>query len=89
MRIEVKRDPWSIQATWNPFTFASIAPGPGIAFYRCVGDGLILKAPWCEALFSERNGYRLPLFSLFGFRIFPLKAQELVREEGKCSFPVV
>jgi len=81
MKLQLRRDPVSLQLTWaDPFTFVGVSPFHGVAFYRIRGDGHILKAPWCAALFSERNGYKIPLVRLFGFRIFPLRAEELVHQ---------
>ena len=37
------------------------------------GAGWCLECPWNRPLFSERMGYRRPVFRLFGFRIFHLE----------------
>lgn len=78
MKLRMFTDPLSLQVNWSPFTFAAVSPIHGMAFYRIRGDGHILKAPWNAPLFSERNGYKLPVATFMGWRIFPLRAEELV-----------
>ncbi len=82
------RDPLSFQLVWDAFTFAGVSPGHGTVFVRVRGDGYILKAPWCAPLFSERNGYKLAVINFLGWRVFPLRAEELVDQLVKgdeCS----
>lgn len=40
----------------------------GVWWFRIFGVGLILRAPWDQALFSERYGYRKYLRA-FGWRV--------------------
>ena len=47
-------------------------------FYRLRGDGWQIKAPWMPALFSERNGFKKPHRLCFGWRLFRLRAEDLV-----------
>jgi hypothetical protein len=88
LRLQIMLDPISLQLSWSPFTFATVSPFQGVAFFRFRGDGFQIKAPWDEPLFSERNGYRIPLINFLGWRVFPLRAEEmigtLVRTE-ECS----
>lgn len=39
---------------------------------RFFGLGFLVKYPSSPPLFSERYGYRKPLLSIFGFRVFYL-----------------
>lgn len=56
-------------------TFAAhLSVRHGVTWFRWHGRGLAFYAPWKDALFSERHGFRRPLFRLFGFRIFRLEA---------------
>ncbi len=44
-------------------------------FFRVFGYGLSMKPPEQEPLFSERNGYIVPVLRLGGWRVFVLKPE--------------
>jgi hypothetical protein len=50
-----------------------INPNHGIAFTR----NWMVRAPWCKPLFSERNGFKVPVAKMLGFRLFRLDPKRL------------
>lgn len=47
------------------------------------GPGLRLAYPSSPRLFSERYGYRKPILSLLGFRLFKLKSSPFTQETAQ------
>lgn len=57
---------------WGPVAFSFMWP-PDCLWLRVCNYGLQLLGPATEPLFSERYGYKRPLFRARGWRLFILK----------------
>jgi hypothetical protein len=65
-----------MQIVFSTFTFFVLTSRS--VFWRIRGDGWILKTPWMKPLFSERNGYAPAVMQWRGWRIFRLRAEEML-----------